>query len=128
MPKKRRAPRKSAEIKRQLRIAERELRRLNQTQWSFSKSMLKFGFAAWVFGLLAFFLAIVLMDAQLLGTAQPVWTSLLIAALAAPVVVTAVLVRKFAVKIRRLERIRRGLLEEYEKAVLRRVEEIVTKR
>jgi hypothetical protein len=122
------APRKSAEIKRQLRIAERELRRLNQTQWVYSKSMLKFGFAAWIFGLSIFFSAVMVMDVALLVAAQPVWAPLLVVALAAPVVVTAVLVRKFAVKIKRLERIRRGLLEEYERAVLRRVEEMVTKR
>ena len=128
MPKKRRAPRKSADIKRQLQVAERELRHLNETQWSYAKSMLKFGFAAWVFGLSAFFFAIIIMNAEVFGAVQPVWTSLLVAALAAPVMVTAVLVRKFAVKIRRLERIRRGLLAEYEKAVLRRVGEIVTKR
>ncbi len=128
MPAKRRVTRKSADIKRQLRIAERELRHLNEAQWSYSKGMLKFGFVAWVFGLSAFFSAILLMNTELFGAAQPIWTSLLVVALAAPVMITAMLVRKFVVKIKRLERIRRGLLGEYERAVLRHVEEIVTKR
>ena len=126
MPKKRRAAGKSTDIKRQLRITERELRHLNEAQWSYSKNMLKFGFAAWVFGLSAFLFAILVMNLELFGGTQPVWTSLLVVALAAPVMITAVLVRKFVVKIKRLERIRRGLLTEYERAVLRHVEKIVT--
>lgn len=124
MLKKRRTPRKSADIKRQLRIVEHDLHHMTEAQWSYAKSMLKFGLAAWVFGLSAFFFAILIMDAELFGAAQPAWTSLLVVALAAPVIVTAMLVRKFAIKIKRLERIRRGLLAEYQKAVLRHVERL----
>lgn len=128
MQKKRGATLEAAKIKRELQIANRELHHLTEAQWSYAKHMLKFGLAAWVFGISVFLCSIVLADAQLLGETQPVWTSLLVLALAAPVVVTAVLVRKFSVKIKRLERIRRGLLTEYEKAVLKRVGRIITSR
>jgi hypothetical protein len=128
MPKKRRVLKKPADIKRQLRITERELRHLNEAQWSYAKRMLKFGFAAWVFGFLTFFFAILMMNVELFGGTQPVWAPSLVIALAAPVMITAMLVRKFAIKIKRLERIRRGLLVEYEKAVLQHVEKMVTSR
>lgn len=113
MPEKRGAPRNPADIKRQLQIIERELNSLNKAQWSYAKNMLKFGLACWILGISAFFLAIMMTDAELFGVAQPVWASLLIIALAAPVTVTAVFVRRVAIKIKRLERIRRGLLAEY---------------
>lgn len=124
MPEKLRASRNPADIKRRLRIAERELHHLNKAQWSYAKSMLKFGLVAWVLGISAFFLAVWMTDAEIFGVAQPVWTSLLVVALAAPVTITAVFVRRIAIKMKRLERIRRGLLTEYQKAVLRHMEHV----
>ncbi len=124
MPEKRRASRNPADIKRRLRIAERELHHLNKAQWSYAKGMLKFGLVAWILGISAFFLAVWMADAELFGVAQPVWTSLLVVALAAPVTITAVFVRRIAIKMKRLERIRRGLLTEYQKAVLRHMEHV----
>lgn len=126
MPKKRAAPQKALTIKRQIQTTDRELRHLNEIQWIYSKRMLKFGMAAWIFGLATFFSAVTIMDAELLGPTYHIWLPLLIIALAAPIAITATLIRKFAVKIRRLERIRRSLLAEYEKAIVRRVEEMVT--
>jgi len=113
MPEKRGPPRNPVDIKRQLRIIERELNSLNKAQWSYAKNMLKFGLACWILGISAFFLAIMMTNAELFGVAQPVWASLLVVALAAPVTVTAVFVRRISTKIKCLERIRRGLLAEY---------------
>ncbi len=126
MPAKGPAPRKALDVKQRIQAADRELRHLNEVQWIFSKRMLKFGMAAWMFGLSTFFLAVVLMGAQLLAPTYHIWLPLLILGLAAPIVITASLIRKFSLKIRQLERIRRDLLAEYERAILKRVEHIVT--
>jgi len=120
MPKKRRKTRKSKGIKRQLRIAERELRHLKATQRLYVEKMLKFGLAAWVFGLSLFFFAIVMVNVELFGP-PPVWISLLVGIPAAPVTITAVFIRKHAVKTKRLKRIRHGLIAKYKKAALRPV-------
>lgn len=117
MPKEGRAARKSKEMERQLQITERELGHLKKIQRLYVKKMLKFGLAAWAFGLSVFFFAIVMVNVELLGP-PPVWTSLLVGAPAAPVTITAVFVRKFAVKIKRLKRIRHGLMTKYKKAAL----------
>ncbi len=122
MPKEQRATKKFKDIKRQVRTTERELHRLKETQWSYVKNMLKFGLAAWVFGLSFFFLAIVMMNIKLFGEAPLLWTPLLVGVPAAPVTITAVSVRKFAVKIKRLERTRRDLLLKYQKTALRHME------
>lgn len=118
-------PQKALEIKRRIQTADRELRHLNEVQWIYSKRMLKFGMAAWIFGLATFFSAVIVMDAQLLTPTYSIWLPLLIIGLAAPVVITATMIRKFALKIKQLERIRRDLLGEYEKAILKRVEHMV---
>jgi len=92
-------------------ITERELHRLDETQRLYVKKMLKFGFSAWIFGLSTFFLAIVVANVELFGGPPPAWVSLLVVAPAAPLTITAVFVaRKFAAKIKRLERIRRSLI------------------
>lgn len=127
MPKKEAVSKKALEIKRRLQTTDRELRHLNEVQWIYSKRMLKFGIVAWVFGLVMFFSAVLLMDSRLLSPTYHIWLPLLILALAAPVAITASMVRKFAVEIKRLERIRRSLLAEYERAMLKRVEEMITK-
>ena len=118
MPK-RKASRKSVDIKQHLRITEEKLHRLEENKSLFTKNMLKFGFAAWVFGLSAFFFAIVMVNVELFGKAPPNWISLLVGAPAAPVMITAALVRKFDIKIKRLKHIRGGLMKKYQKAVLR---------
>lgn len=87
--------------------------------------MLKFGLAAWIFGLATFFFAIVVINLQALMTTYNVWVPLLTIALAAPVAITVIMIRKFARKIRYLERLRRGLLTEYEEAILKRVKKMI---
>ena len=118
MPKAQEVSRKLEDVEQQLRITERKLHRLKENRWSFTKNMLRFGFATWVFGLSVFILAIVVMNAKLFGGAPLAWTSTLVGAHAAPVTVTAVFVRKFDIKIKHLRRIRRGLVEKYQRALL----------
>jgi len=119
---------KVPEVKRRIQAADRELHHLNEAQWSFSKHMLKFGVASWVVGMSSFFSAITVLNQSLIGTTIPMWAPLLISALAAPVALTAMLVRKFAVRIKKLEVLRRKLLADYEKAKLARVGEMIIAR
>ena len=108
--------RKTGALKQQLQINEYELHHLKKVQRSYVKKMLRFGFASWVFGLSAFFLVIVIVDVELIGP-LPVWASLLVGIPAAPVTITAVFVRKFGGKTKRLERIRRKLLAKKHKKI-----------
>ncbi|MBA7602954.1 hypothetical protein ES703_10050 [subsurface metagenome] len=115
--------RELGEVEQRLRITERKLYRLKEDSWSYTKNMLKFGFASWVFGLSVFFLAIVAMSTELFGGAPLTWTfmlvgiPLLVGAPAAPMMMTAVSVRKFDTKIKRLRRIRSGLAVKYQSAL-----------
>ena len=119
---------KSLEAKQKIRAADRELHRLIEVQWSCSKRMLKFDMASWVFGLSSFFSTITIANLHLLGTTLSTWVPLLIVSLAVPIALTALLVRKFAVKIKHLETVRRRLLTEYKKAMLTRVGEMIVTR
>jgi hypothetical protein len=128
MPKTSKKARSAAVIKRELEIAERELKRINEFQWVYAKRMLKFGFASWIFGVSMFFSFLIVYDSRLLGgTSAPVAWSLLIFAAAVPVMIVAAFIRKFVAEIKRLERIRKALLAEYEKVILTRVGEIIEK-
>lgn len=128
MPKKKETTsEKAAKLKRELEVLERELNHLIEIQWTYAKRMLKFGVAAWVFGLSLFFSAIIISDVTLLSKTPAISISLIILAAAAPIFITVALVRKFAGKIRRLERVRRMMLMEYEKAILKRAGEILTR-
>jgi len=121
------ASKKAAKLKRELEVLERELNRLIEIQWAYAKHTLKFGAASWVFGLSIFFSAIIISNPGLLSETPPISISLLIFAAAVPIFITVMLIRKFTGKIKRLERVRRKLLVEYEKALLKRVGEIITK-
>lgn len=113
------------DVKRKIRASDRELHHLAEAQWSYSRSMLKFGMVSWIFGLLSFFSTMTILGSSLLGTTVSAWVPLLIIALAAPIGLTAMLLRKFAVRIKRLEIVRRKLLAEYEKAMLSKVGEMI---
>jgi len=115
---------KTVEIKQKIHTTDRELRHLNGAQWSYSKHMLRFGIASWIFGLSSFFSTMTIVGPGLLGT-NLTWVSLLILALAAPVTLTAFFVRKFVVKIKHLEIVRSKLFSEYKKAILAQVEESI---
>jgi len=121
------ASKKAAKLKRELEVLERELSHIIEVQWTYAKRMLKFGAASWIFGLAMFFSAIIILDATLLSKTPPISILLLIFAAAAPVLITVMMIRKFTSRVRRLEHMRRRQLMEYEKALLKRVGEIITK-
>lgn len=128
MPKTQEKAKSAATIKRELEIAERELRRITKFQWTYAKRMLKFGFASWIFGVSTFFSTIIIYNSSLLSeTSASIAWSLLIFAAAVPVMIIAVLIRKFVAQIKRLERVRKALLVEYERAIMKRVGEIIEK-
>jgi cell division protein FtsL len=128
MPKTSKKARTGATIKRELEIAERELKRITEFQWMYAKRMLKFGFASWIFGVSAFFSVLTIYDSRLLsGTSASIAWPLLVLAAAVPVIIIAVFIRKFVAEIKRLERVRKALLSEYERVILRRVGEIIEK-
>lgn len=116
--------RKLEDVEHHLRITERKLHRLKEKRWSFTKNMLKFGLATWVFGLSIFFLAIVVVSVNFFPGGPPIWTCsflgspLLVGAPAAPVTVTAVFAQKFDAEIRRLTCTRKGLVAKYKRALL----------
>ncbi|MFQ6130396.1 MAG: hypothetical protein ACE5OT_06340, partial [Candidatus Hadarchaeaceae archaeon] len=134
MHKGRKAFRKFKDASRKLRTIQRKLHHIEKKKWLFTKNMLKFGFASWVFGLSVFFLAIVVVGVELFGETPPIWTysltgiPLLVGAPAAPVTMTAVSVRKYDTKIKRLRHIRRGLAIKYQRGVLRYVEQVTASR
>lgn len=118
MPQKAAAPPKAFDIKRRFQVADRELSRLNELQWLYAKRLLRSGIIFWVFSLGVFFSAIIIINVNLLPQSCGIWGSLLIIGLAAPVIITAVVVRKFVAKIKYLERLRHTLLTEYKRAIL----------
>lgn len=112
------------DIKRKVQVVENELENLSNLQWSYAKQLLKFGWAAWVFGVAAFVASLIVYQGPSLVFNAPVLSiSLLIIAGAAPVIVTIFLIQKHRRKINRLERIRKGLLTQYESTLLKKMEE-----
>jgi len=124
LPKGRVAGKSAATIKRELAVIERELRRISDLQWTFAKRMLKFGFASWIFGIACFFSILIAYDSTLLGGSPAAYPLLIIAA-AAPILITAIVIRKFNAKIKHIEHVRKTLLIEYERAILKRVDKII---
>jgi len=127
MPKKRSQIKSATVIKRDLEITERELRHVTEFQWVYAKRMLRFGFFSWVFGLLLFFFILVIRGLEFLGGLSLAYP-LLIIAIAVPVLITAFSVHKFNAKIKRFERIRKLLLMEYERAILKRTNSLIKKK
>ncbi|MEW6593182.1 MAG: hypothetical protein AB1305_05915 [Candidatus Hadarchaeota archaeon] len=112
--------------KRELQIIERDLYHLRRAQWIFAKNMMKMGMASWVVGLLMFLFGVVVFTGfQILFNTHGVWIPLIIIAMAVPIMITAVFVHRIVVKIRRLERARKALLDKYEKAMLKKVQKMV---
>jgi peptidoglycan/LPS O-acetylase OafA/YrhL len=120
---------KAADIKNQLQVIDRDLYHLRRAQWIFSKRMLKMGIASWLLGLFMFLLAaFILVSFQVLQQTFSIWIPLILVALATPIIISAVFVHRIVMKISRLERARKNLMEKYEKAMLKRVEQMVSKR
>jgi len=128
MPKTQKKAKSAATIKRELEIVERELRRITEFQWTYAKRMLKFGFASWIFGVSTFFSVIIIYGSSLpSGMSASIAGPLLIFAAAVPVMIIAVFIRKFVAEIKHFERVRKALLVEYERVILKRVGEIIEK-
>ena len=115
------------EVRRELQLVERELTDLGRLRWKYSKRLLSFGVAAWLFGVSTFVSAVILYQGPMLIANAPMlsWILLGIAA-AAPIALTFVIVRKFVSKMKRLEQLRRGLLSEYESTLLKEVGKMVS--
>lgn len=112
------------DIKRKVQVVEEELGNLWNLQWSYAKHLLKFGFASWILGISAFVASLLIYKGPSLITETPaISISLLIGAGAAPALITAFLVDRHQKKINRLERIRKGLLSQYETTLLKKIEE-----
>lgn len=113
-----------ADIKRTVQVVESELNNLSDIQWTYAKSLLKFGWAAWIFGISAFIASLLMYGGPgLILGAPAVSISLLVGAGAAPVVITVALIQRHRRRIGRLERVRRGLLSQYESTLLKKVGE-----
>lgn len=115
MPKRQRRYDKCEYIKQQIVAVDAELYRLKLTRWNYAKNMLRFGLAAWSFGLSFFFFTVITAKVQLFRTEQA-YMSLLVMALAAPVIVAAFFSHNFTLKIKRIERTRADLLNGYHRA------------
>lgn len=126
--KKEESERKSAnDIKRELTVIERELNRLIRLQWKYAKGMLKFGLFAWILGIGMFLWTLIIYQGpDLIPQTPPISVSLLISAAAVPIIITVVTIRKFSKKIRHLERIRHGVLSEYERTLLKEAQEMIS--
>ena len=128
MAKKRKASRRDPkEIKRELQLVERELTDLSRLRWKYSKRLLSFGIAAWLFGVSTFVSAVIIYGGPMLIADAPLlsWIMLGIAAVA-PIVLTFVMIRKFASKMKHLEQLRHGLLSEYESTLLKEVGKMIS--
>ena len=114
-------------MKRELQLIDRELTDLGRLRWKYSKRMLRFGTASWLFGICTFVAALLIYQGPGVVTgAPPLSISLLIIAAAAPIFITVVVIRKFSKRIAHLEQLRRGLLGEYERALLKEVGKLVS--
>lgn len=117
----------ASKIKRELTIIERELNRLIGLQWKYAKGMLKFGLFSWILGIAMFLWTLLIYQGpELIPQTPPISVSLLIFAAAIPIFITVVTIRKFSKKVRHLERIRHGMLSEYERSLLREVHERIS--
>ncbi len=112
------------EIKRKLRIIEEELDNLSDIEWIYAKRLLKYGVAAWIFGIAAFISALMIFYGPDFFTATPATAySLLILAGAAPVILSVIFIRRYRKEMEKLDGIREKLLSDYEKALLDKVED-----
>ena len=119
--KQKKGPKKAVMMKRKLDLLEHELSRLQKIQWIYAKQMLMFGAASWIFGLSTFFLAAILLDPSILGRMAPISISLLLLAAAVPIMMTVRGIRKFRIKINRVEYKRGTLLARYRREIMARI-------
>ncbi len=112
------------EIKRKIQIVEDELENLSNIEWVYAKRLLKYGLAAWVFGLSAFVSSLIIYQGpEIILNAPPLSFSFLFLAGAAPVIISIILIQRYRKEMDELEKIREKLLSEYESVLLKKVEE-----
>lgn len=121
---------KSAEeARRQIQVLDRDLYHLRRVRESYSRRMLRMGMVMWVVGVLVFSFSIFIWVGFDTAVQNPhVWLPLLIIALAAPNFISAAFVRRLVIKERRLEQLRKNLVDRFEKAMLKKMERMVTKK
>ncbi len=112
------------EIRRKIEVVEEELQNLSDVEWGYAKRLLKYGLAAWVFGLSVFLFSLVsFRGPEILWGAPPLTFSLLIIAGAAPVIFTSFFIQRYRKEKTDLGKIRGDLLNNYEKMLLKKLEE-----
>lgn len=113
------------DVKREIQVIDRELYHLRELQRRYSRRMLRAALIIWCAGVLIFFVSVALVMGVHFLTMPPIWFSLLILALAAPIFITCIFVRRLELKQKALERRRKHLMEKFEEAMVKRVERIV---
>ncbi|MEM3402586.1 MAG: hypothetical protein QW179_02865 [Candidatus Hadarchaeales archaeon] len=120
-------PKAAAEIKREIQVIDRELYHLRELHRRYSRRLVKMGMAMWVVGTILFFAtALFFIGLDVALRVVNIWSALLIVALAAPITLSAMFVSRLEKKMRKMERIRKGLMEEFEKAMIKRVGKLVS--
>ncbi len=115
--------------KSQVQIIDRDLYHLREIRRRYSSRMVKMGLASWIIGIVAFTASIYIwVGINIASGLVNIWAPLLIVALAAPIVISAIFIRRLVAKERRLEQMRKNLLDRFEKAMLKKVEKMVTKK
>jgi len=122
------SPKKAQEVKRQIQIIDRELYHLREIQRRYARRMLRAGTLIWVCGVIIFVVSVLIsIGIESLTGTYGVWGPLLIIALSAPIVISAVFLRKLEKKEKHMEQMRKNLMEKFEQAMLKRVERMVKK-
>ncbi len=115
------------DIKRKLSVIEDELENLSSVQWVYAKRLLKYGIGAWIFGIAAFAATMAIFwGPEVIFEASPMIYFLLIIAGVAPILVSVVFIRRFRKKSDKLENLRNNLLNNYESALLDKVEDNIS--
>jgi TRAP-type C4-dicarboxylate transport system permease small subunit len=112
-----------AGVKRRIEIIDRDLHRLRELRRGYCRHMLKIGVFMWEMGVFAFTVAAILWAIDL-APHVTVWLPLLIIALAAPIVISALFIRKLERKERTLEQLRKNLLDKFERGMLKEAEKL----
>jgi O-antigen/teichoic acid export membrane protein len=122
-------PKKTAtNAKRQMEVLDRDLYHLREIRRRYSNRVLKVGLVSWVVGVITFTISVIFwIGTDLLFQRPGLWLPFLIIALAAPIVISAVLIRRLVIKERNMEMLRKNLLDKFEKAMLKRMGKLVQK-
>ncbi len=107
------------DLKRKINVVEEELDNLEEEEWSHAKHLLKYGLAAWVFGLSVFFFILVsFRGLESLWNAPGMTYSLLIIAGAIPAIFTSFFIQRYRKERTELGEVKSELLDNYEGLLL----------